>query len=184
MTTDAKIHYVTGDATRDPFHSEAEGPPFLVHIVNDVGKWESGFAAALSEVWPQAKERYLEWYEERSRTDKWAVPFELGAIQWVKVGYEEFVVNLIGQHSRIQDGEEKPIRYDAVRKGLAALAVAALYEDENDEEEPWLRGQIHMPRIGCGRARGEWSEIEKILQEEVIARGIYVYVYDLPDGSE
>jgi hypothetical protein len=37
-----------------------------------------------------------------------------------------------------------------------------------------------MPRIACGLAGGTWDKVEPILQEEVIARGIPVRVYDLP----
>jgi len=179
MTNDEEvpcIRYVKGDARTVPFDRDAPRVPHLVHIVNDIGKWESGFAAGLAEVHPVAKDEYLRWYADRHRTDEYYTPFELGNIRFVKVGYEQWVVNLIGQHSRIQDGEEKPIRYDAVRKGLATLAHACLYED--DDAEGRLRGEIHMPRIGTGRARGDWSEIEKIIKEEVISRGIFVTVYD------
>jgi hypothetical protein len=34
-----------------------------------------------------------------------------------------------------------------------------------------------MPRIGCGLAGGQWSEIEKIIQDVC---SVDVYVYDLP----
>jgi hypothetical protein len=37
-----------------------------------------------------------------------------------------------------------------------------------------------MPRIGCGLAGGTWDQIEMIIREELIARNIAVYVYDLP----
>jgi hypothetical protein len=36
-----------------------------------------------------------------------------------------------------------------------------------------------MPRIGCGLAGGQWSEIEPIIERTLLAAGVEVYVYDL-----
>jgi hypothetical protein len=35
-----------------------------------------------------------------------------------------------------------------------------------------------MPRIGCGRAGGEWGRIETLIQSTLCASGIEVFVYD------
>ena len=39
---------------------------------------------------------------------------------------------------------------------------------------------VHLPRLGAGQARGQWSVIEGLIREFVSARGIPVTVYDLP----
>jgi hypothetical protein len=37
-----------------------------------------------------------------------------------------------------------------------------------------------MPRIGCGRAGGNWDQIEPLLHEHLAIAGFDVCVYDLP----
>jgi hypothetical protein len=81
-----------------------------------------------------------------------------------------WVANLIGQHDiRRRDGVP-PIRYEAVRQGLAR--VAAFAQEHN--------ATIHMPRIGAGLAGGSWEIISAIIRDELTARGLPVSVYDLP----
>lgn len=64
-----------------------------------------------------------------------------------------------------------PIRYDAVLEGLRTLADYAI----------GLGASIHMPRIGCGLAGGDWRIIEAIIQVSLIDPGIDVTVYDLKE---
>jgi hypothetical protein len=40
-----------------------------------------------------------------------------------------------------------------------------------------------MPRIGTGLSGGDWTEIEPIIEAELIGRSIPVTVYDLPAGD-
>lgn len=62
-----------------------------------------------------------------------------------------------------------PIRYEAVREGLKRVA----------QEAKSLGASVHMPRIGCGLAGGRWEEIEPIIEQELLGKGIAVTVYDL-----
>jgi hypothetical protein len=39
---------------------------------------------------------------------------------------------------------------------------------------------IHMPRIGCGLAGGNWDQIEPLLEEHLAMAGFDVRVHDLP----
>src|SRR5437899_2936801 len=41
-----------------------------------------------------------------------------------------------------------------------------------------LRVSIHMPRIGCGLAGGDWSRIEPLINEYLCDQGLSVTVYD------
>jgi O-acetyl-ADP-ribose deacetylase (regulator of RNase III) len=41
-----------------------------------------------------------------------------------------------------------------------------------------LQTSVHMPRIGCGLAGGEWSKVEPIIRETLSKAGIEVTVYD------
>lgn len=153
------IKYAKGDAT----NPQGDGMKFIVHCCNDVGGWGRGFVVAISKKWKEPEASYRHWH-------KMGANFMLGAIEPVKVAEDIFVVNLIGQHGMYNDKNGvPPIRYDAIRKGLRDL-----YHFVNKPNR-----SVHMPRMGAGLAGGKWEEIEKIINEELVARGIEVTVYDL-----
>ncbi len=181
-----EIRYVTGDATRPEAPPGAAGPRIIVHVCDDVrgAAWGSGFVAALARRWPTLAQRFLWWSKgERAAHEGEADParFELGEVQLVEVEPGIVVANLVGQHGRKKapDGTP-PIRYEAVRAGLATVAAYATR----------FRGaSVHMPRIGCGLAGGRWEELASeasgpaigpIVQAELCDRGVPVTVYDLP----
>ncbi|MEV0717022.1 macro domain-containing protein [Asanoa sp. NPDC050611] len=154
----SRIEYVTGDATQP----QGAGPKIIVHVCNDVGGWGRGFVVALSRRWPEPERAYRAWHRDRTG-------FALGATQFVEVEPDLWVANLIGQHGLRRSGGTPPIRYDAVRAGLAEVAAKAAD----------LGASVHMPRIGAGLAGGRWPEIEQIITDEVTTRNIPVTVYDL-----
>lgn len=169
------IHYLRGDAT-DP---QGEGTKLIVHICNTMGGWGAGFVLAISRRWPYPEEAYREWYRRRDE-----VRFVLGDIQMVAVAAEGindiWVVNMLaqegygrrneGQHRTSEPDATPPIRYEALRQCLQKVAVNA-----NAFRTP---ASIHMPRIGCGLAGGDWGKVEPIILETL--RGLDVYVYDYP----
>lgn len=155
------MEIIRGDATRP----RGVGERVIVHVCNDAGRWGRGFVVALSRRWPEAEARYRAWF----RGDE-ALPFELGQVQFVCVSDQLWIANLIGQHGLRRRGAPSPIRYDALRTGLATLAQFAL-----------ARGaSVHMPRIGVGLAGGDWLDVSRIVLDELVARGLNVTVYDLP----
>ena len=156
-----EIRYITGDAT-DP---SRDSPGIIVHVCNDIGAWGKGFVVAISRRWKQPEQCYRAW--SRGEGD---IPFALGQVQFVEVEDKLWVANLIGQHGIRQTGGKPPIRYEAIRQGLSVVAGEALRSS----------AQVHMPRIGCGLAGGVWEEIEPIIQEELVSKGVSVTVYDLP----
>jgi O-acetyl-ADP-ribose deacetylase (regulator of RNase III) len=147
------MNYVTGDATQ-PI---GDGPKIIVHVCNDIGAWGAGFVLAISKRWPEPEAAYRAIEEYR-----------LGDVQLVKVADDLHVANMIAQAGTYRRGV--PIRYPAVRECLQKVA----------EHARRLAASVHMPRIGCGLAGGEWSEIEPIIVETL--NGIEVTVYDLPQG--
>jgi O-acetyl-ADP-ribose deacetylase (regulator of RNase III) len=153
-----EIHYCIGDATAP----SAPGNKIIAHICNDVGGWGKGFVAALSRRWPQPAEAYREWFRQGQG-------FELGAVQFVPVAPDIWVANMIAQHGLKPEKDIPPIRYEALRTCLRKVA---------DKAKEW-QASVHMPRIGCGLAGGEWSRIEPILIETLCQQGIEVTVYDL-----
>lgn len=154
------LSYVRGDATLP----RGGGPKIIAHVCNDIGGWGRGFVLALSQRWLEPEAAYRQWYANRESND-----FDLGAMQLVSVEPDLWVANIIGQQG-IHDSEDgPPVRYWAIEAGLADLA------DEADA----MGATVHMPRIGCGLAGGEWSLVEAIVDRTLSSAGIAVTVYDL-----
>lgn len=155
--------YVTGDAT-DP---QGSGPKIIVHCCNDAGGWGAGFSGAISSRWRTPELEY-----RRSRAILGGLT--LGDVQIINVHADIWVANLIGQHGygRPSSPGYPFVRYDSLRHGLARVAAIALDK----------AASVHMPRIGCGLAGGEWHLVEPIIREELEERGVTVTVYD-PSGS-
>lgn len=76
---------------------------------------------------------------------------------------------MIAQHGIRSVRGVPPIRYEALAECLTLVARKA------DE----LNASVHMPRIGCGLAGGEWDRIEPITLSSLCERGVLVTVYDL-----
>lgn len=161
MSSDSELRFVTGDATA-PI---GDGPKIIAHICNDIGGWGAGFVGALSKRWKQPERAYRAWYRSGESGG-----FRLGAARLVEVGEGLFVANIIGQRDikRGRDGTP-PVRYDAMREGLAAVRAHAIERGAS----------VHMPRIGCGLAGGDWAIVEAMVREELVAHKINVTVYDL-----
>lgn len=153
----AEVRYVQGDATAP----QGRGKKIIAHVCNDIGKWGKGFVLAITERWTEPEAEYRAWHQ---RGDG----FMLGAIQLVRVESTIWVANMVAQRGTRTGSNGPPIRYDAVEKCLAQLAVRA-----ND-----LGASVHMPRIGCGLAGGTWDAIEPIVECTLIAANVAVSVYD------
>lgn len=154
----SEIDYREGDATRPV----GEGPKILVHICNDLGGWGKGFVVAISKRWKDPEREYRRWFREQTET------FALGEVQFVKVEPTMWVANLIGQNGMGIRKGVPPVRYEAIRAGLARVAKFAQQ----------YKATVHMPRIGCGLAGGKWEEIEPMLRDTLVSAGVPVTVYD------
>lgn len=161
------LKYVEGDATI----TRGGGHRLLIHICNDVGGWGRGFVLVLSKRWKKPEQEYRVWYRSQGEG---RVKFQLGEIQTVEVQSDLAVVNMIAQHDIVTNNEVPPIRYDALRSCLEKVAKEA--KDRGSS--------VHCPRIGCGLAGGTWPEVEPLLTEYLINKGINVTVYDLPEEDK
>lgn len=146
------IRYKIGDATRP----QTPGPKIICHICNDIGAWGAGFVLALSKRWSAPEDSYRQCPEE----------WQLGMTQIVPVEEDICVANMVAQHGITGMHDGPPIRYAALKACLTNVNEAAVRSNAT----------LHMPRIGCGLAGGEWSEVEKIIQDVCT---VDVYVYDL-----
>lgn len=140
----------------------------IAHVCNDIGGWGRGFVSALSQRWPEPEAAYRAWYRGRADND-----FGLGAVQLVEVGPRLWVANMIGRHGIRGRGTGVPMRYEAIDTALGRLA-----------DEVIERGaSVHMPRIGCGLAGGEWPLVAPLVTGRLTGRGIPVTVYDHGEGA-
>lgn len=162
------IAYVQGDATKP----QGTDRRLIVHCVNDQGLWGRGFVLSLRKTWPRAEKAYRSW--SSSPPDEITGPRELGQVQFVEVQTDEpkiWVANLVGQHGVGRDSKGlPPIRYAAIEQGLVHVRCFAAKH----------RASVHMPRMGAGLAGGQWSQIEPLIEQELMIQGIVVTVYDLP----
>lgn len=166
------IHYIRGDATEPIVET---GKRVIAHIVNDEGAWGKGFVNAVSAKWAEPEAYYR-------KQAKFAKGFKLGEVQWVFVDLDLAVCNMIAQHGLYNPKNPVPLRYDALDRCLnklaeGARAVAGMSDGSSSERH---KLSVHMPRIGCGLARGDWSRVSELIAENLW--DIDVYVYDLEKG--
>jgi O-acetyl-ADP-ribose deacetylase (regulator of RNase III) len=153
------ITYRQGDATAPV----GEGQRIICHVCNDVGGWGKGFVVAISKRWPEPEAQYRAWHQQGEPSG-----FRLGAIQLVRVEPALLVASMIAQRGTRPSNGVPPIRYDALRECLNALA----------EQAVTLEASVHMPRIGCGLAGGTWPEVAAIIDATLSAAAVQVHVYD------
>ncbi|MFF3612156.1 macro domain-containing protein [Streptomyces sp. NPDC002580] len=155
----SEITYVRGDATVP----SVRGVKVIAHVCNDIGGWGKGFVLALSRRWPEPEAAYRAWHRGRAGND-----FGLGAAQFVRVEPYVWVANLVGQRGIRTGSKGVPVRYEAIDAALGPLADKAVE----------LGASVHMPRIGCGLAGGDWARVEPLVTERLVRRGLAVTVYD------
>ena len=155
----SKIKYVVGDATR-PI---GEGKKIICHVCNDERKWGAGFVLALSRRWDEPEKVYRKMPKDM---------LMLGKVMIVPVENDIMVANMIAQRgimdrktTGVIDANVQPaIRYGALRACLAEVNDIAYH----------MGATLHMPKIGCGLAGGDWNTIEKII-EDVMSVDVTVY---------
>ncbi|HEX4606654.1 MAG TPA: hypothetical protein VH092_00455 [Urbifossiella sp.] len=154
-----RVTYLKGDATCP----QAKGTTLICHVCNDTGGWGKGFVLAVSRRWPEPEAAYRTWYAGGKRAG-----FGLGAVPFVRVGRFIWVANMVAQRGTKTGSSGPPIRYDAA---AACLGPAA-------EKAAGLAATVHMPRIGCGLAGGDWSRVGPLVEGQLCDRGVSVTVYD------
>ena len=81
-----------------------------------------------------------------------------------------YIINLYGQY---RYGKGLQTDYDAQRKGLNKIAEFLSCQGTLETIK------IGVPLLGCGLAGGDWSVVQKIIQEELIDKGFNVTVYKI-----
>ncbi len=157
------LHYVVGNATEP----QGAGPKVIAHICNTVGGWGLGFVRGLSKRWSQPEDEYRKRYRSfRDDPNGWFLP--LGDTQFVKVGKDLWVANMVAQKGLRGSKEGPPIRYEALEICLSKLWIFATEK----------KASIHMPRIGIGFAGGDWNVIEPLLQAHLDGHEVFIYTLE------
>lgn len=155
-----KITFLKGDATQP----RGAGPQIIAHIVNDkAARWGAGFARAIKQQWPIVQKEFVRWSEACRRQ------FKLGHSHFVPIHDKLGLFQMIAQHGYGPSPCPR-IRYSSLAACLGDLAALARAR----------RATVHMPRIGCGQAGGQWTVIRELIDDTLTSQGVPVFVYDLP----
>jgi hypothetical protein len=154
-----EITEVVGDATQP----HGSGPKIVAQIVNDAAlRWGgNGFANAVRNRWPEVHADYHIWAQKRSN-------LRLGSSHVAAADHEITVVSMIAQHG-YGPSRLPRIRYQYLQQCLRDLRDLAITQ----------KATIHIPRIGCGEAGGNWIVVEDLIRENLLDFGVPVTVYDL-----
>jgi O-acetyl-ADP-ribose deacetylase (regulator of RNase III) len=159
-TQTVTIQYLRGDATQP----RGSGSRLIVQVVNDKAiTWGKGFSVAVRKQWPHAQKEFTRWvFENRPE-------FTLGNIHVVKLEESVELSSLVAQHGYGPSLFPR-IQYSALETCLSKVAVRARETSAS----------VHMPRIGCGEAGGDWKIVAELIDETLSRQSIPVTVYDLP----
>lgn len=163
MSTNLNIQYIKCDVL---VIKDKSKPTYILHVVNNLGKWGAGFVLALSDKWSEPENIY------RSRKN-----WPLGEIDICKINDKLYVVNMICQKGIRQKYDKKDkqyICYDNLK--ICLEKVKHMLSDINE-------CNIRMPRIGCGLGGGKWQDIEPIIvnvfNDPLFSNKTNIYVCDL-----
>lgn len=162
----AQIKYVVGDVLQ-PKRLSNDNWCIIAQVVNNVGAFGAGLAAQTTKQFPEVKRQYRTWCGSST--------FKLGAVELVildrHLAFEQgrkLVFALMCAQDGLPDSTNtEPLKYPALQKCLQQLGHMAKE----------LQAEVHMPRIGCGIARGKWGLVHPFIIT-CIPNDVPVFVYD------
>jgi O-acetyl-ADP-ribose deacetylase (regulator of RNase III) len=157
------IKYIKGDATQPLGY----GPKLIIHVVNSLGAWGAGFVVPLAKRYPATETSYRMWHASECLPK--ADQFSLGNVQFVEVGDDITVANMLAQQGIGKRYGQIPLRYVALQECLAKVRERAIATNAT----------VHGPRFGAGLAGGDWALIADTIKRELSDHGIQVLIYDL-----
>ena len=135
----------------------------IIHVCNDQGTFNKGFAKELARKYPIAKQKYVEWYKENQlnsetyKDKQYIYKFQLGSIQEVKINDNLSILNMVCQKSYKSTSNPQPLSYYHLSKCLKL--VSDTFTENTEIWAPYL--------IGCGLAGGKQSTVRQLLKEEL-----------------
>jgi O-acetyl-ADP-ribose deacetylase (regulator of RNase III) len=156
-----EIKYIKGDATEPIIIGDKYS--VICHCCNALGAWGKGFVVPLGQKYPIAREKYLKFIKMTKEENR------LGSVSFAKATDNIIVANIIGQFYTYPKDGKIPLDYEALEKGFRS--VIEMFQTNN------IPLTVHMPKIGCGLAGGDWNRVEEIIKNTFINSNIEVYVY-------
>lgn len=154
------IRYLVGDATSP----RRGGHRIIAHIVNDATpRWGGGFARVVGRRWREAQRDFVDWTDQDRRR------LTLGNYHAFDIEDGLSVFHMIAQHG-YGPSDRPRVRYRSLEACLAELAKLAESRSAT----------VHMPRIGCGQAGGNWAVVSELVDSVLCRSGVEVTVYDPP----
>lgn len=157
-----RITYLHGDAAEP----RGEGPRIIAHVVNDAtANWGgSGFAPHLRRIYPQVQDSFSTWANQH---------LSLGAVHLFDVADDLFIATMVAQHRYGKRAAAIPLSYRSLERCLMDLSTHA----------EQLGASVHMPMVGAGQAKGDWTVIEEMIERQLSSRSVPVTVYLLPGAA-
>jgi O-acetyl-ADP-ribose deacetylase (regulator of RNase III) len=138
---DKLLNYVKGDLFSTPDR-------VIAHGVNCQGAFGFGVAGQIRKQYPMAYKKYIGKHQ--------IVGWRLGQVQFVDCG-NKLIVNMSTQEFYGSDGKQY-VNYIALSK-----CFKGLFDYLADEDTVWK--EVSIPKIGAGLAGGDWTIIEKIIED-------------------
>lgn len=157
-----QIEYLRGDATQP----RGRGARIIAHVVNDKAMiWGKGFAGAVRRKWPHAQKDYANWILSNRPQ------FRAGNVRFATLEDSIELASLVAQHGYGPSLFPR-IQYSALESCLQIVGSHAKLTGAS----------IHIPRIGCGEAGGDWNIVSELIDQTLCRDDIQVTVYDLPEA--
>jgi hypothetical protein len=116
----------------------------VAHCCNNIGLFGAGFAKQVRNRYPEA---YRSFTAVQSR--------DLGEVNFVKVNNRLIVGNMVSMNGVYRESNPYPLCLDFLEICLQKVQSLAIHLDL----------PVHMPLIGSGLARGDWSVIRKLIEK-------------------
>jgi O-acetyl-ADP-ribose deacetylase (regulator of RNase III) len=152
------IQYHKGNAVY-PDQGSKHLAKLIIHCCNTKCGWGAGFVVGLSgrTKVPEAAFRALP-----------AEQNNLGHVQIMSIGNRTWVANMIAQDGYASSSNPVPFNAEAFRKCLRQ--ICSFVKTTGME--------VHGPRMGAGLGQARWEDVERIIEDELCANDVPVFIYD------
>ena len=125
---------------------------YIVHGCNAQGVMGSGLALQIKQMYPKVYEEYRKYYEESG--------LAVGLIVPVYINEKLCIINAITQKYYGRDKNTVYVSYAGIVTCMKRINRLIQLGD--------LPKVLHMPKIGCGLANGNWIYVSKCIDNEIV----------------
>lgn len=151
-----KINYIEGDLFEAVRDRKYDGAVVIPHVCNSKGGFGAGFVVPLANAYPEVKSQYLRWFDQKKKSSVLETgEFSLGHVQFVRVGENVWVANMIAQTL----GGHRPLSYKYL--GRCMERVFSFVTATMRLKDP----KFVCPMFGSGLAGGNWCFIEELIED-------------------